>query len=93
VRFLAGARHQVVHRQDDEVVDHRGDDHKRDHRVDEIAVEELGVVDGEGESGEVGFLEDRGDERREQVLGKGGHHRGKRRANHHAHRHVDHVSP
>src|SRR3954469_24555919 len=48
----AAARHQRVHRPDDEEVDDRRDHDERDQRVDEVAVAEMASVDREGEEAE-----------------------------------------
>src|SRR5579885_2543210 len=58
-RLAARELDQRVHRQHDEVVDHGGDDDERDDGVDEVAVEELAVIDREGELREVRLAADR----------------------------------
>src|ERR1700674_4472146 len=50
----------------DEEIDDGGDDDERYDRVDEVPVEELAVVDSEGQSPKVWLAEERGDKRSHQ---------------------------
>src|SRR5437764_1486714 len=63
----APARHQRVHRLDNQEEEDRGDHEERDQGVDECAVEEVALVGREAEAAEVRLAADRGDQRRDEV--------------------------
>ncbi|HYI74410.1 MAG TPA: hypothetical protein VEW90_04000 [Gaiellaceae bacterium] len=77
---LGRARHDRVHRLDDEEEDRccRGDE--RDQRGDERAVAEDRIVDREGQPAEVGLAEDHRHDRHDQIVDERGDQRGEREA-------------
>jgi len=88
----APPRRERVDRLDHEEEDRGGDREERDHGVQEFAVAEDAAVDRERQRGEVGFADDRRDDRRDQVLHERGHHDSEGGADDYGHRQVDHVS-
>src|SRR5581483_4731284 len=78
-RFLQ-ARVDRAERHDDDVVDHCGVDQKREQGVEEVADREVRAVQVEPESGEARLSDERRDQRRDQILHEGVHHRGERGA-------------
>src|SRR5439155_6236354 len=90
--LLGAAGGDRVHGLHDEEEDRGGDQHERQQRVDEIAIQELAVVDLEVEPREVLVPADGGDERGDEVGDEGGNHRAERGGDHHRHGQVDDVS-
>src|SRR5260370_20661061 len=76
----------------DQEVKDGGDDEEGDDHVEEVAIQELALIDGEVETREVRLAEQGGDDRRDQVLHKGGHDSAKGDADYDADRHVDEVA-
>src|SRR5207245_9426836 len=77
---------------DREEVAELGDDHERGHGVNEVAVQELALVDGEGQGREVRRAAYCRDQWRDQVLDKGPYHRGEGDADDDTDCQVDHIA-
>jgi hypothetical protein len=86
-------RQQSVHRRNHEKINSGCDKQEGNGLIDEIADIEHAATDAELESGEISlFAQDGANERRKQVFGESGNHRGKGRADHHTHCHINYVS-
>src|SRR5215475_5157507 len=75
-----------------EVVDDGGDDQEVEGDVDEVAVAEMTLVDGEDQVGEVGLPSQGGDQRGDQVLDQRLHDVAERHTDHHRDGQVDEVA-
>ena len=78
--------------QDDEEVQDRGDDEKRDHQIDEVAVEEFGMVDFEAQVREVRLPADRCYQRCDEILHQARNQPGESGTDDERNREVDEVA-
>ena len=83
----------LVERDNDHEIDGGGNRQERDHIVDQVAVQKVALVDGEGEILEVRLAENGSDQRGQDVGDKGFHHCGERGADHDGDRQIDDVAP
>src|SRR4051794_28420006 len=95
-RGLLGRRlvplEQPAERYDDQEVDDGGQDRERDQRIEEVAVQELRLVDRERETAEVLRTPDRAEQRSDEVLRQSNDERAERGADDDGHRQVDEVA-
>ena len=85
------ALEQCIHGRHDKEIDRAGNDKKRKQRVYELAVKKFAAVDRKRQSRKIGLLDDRSDERSEQILDETIHYSAKRSADHDAYGHIDYI--
>src|SRR5580704_1532606 len=89
---FAHSRDQEIHWGHDKEIHGRRYQHKRDAGIDEVADGKHAAVDGELDGGEIRFSNNRRNQRSQQILGESRYHRGERRPDDDADRHVDYVA-